>query len=91
MAQALSTYAAADPASGTGVAAAAPAAASTTPATLVVSGMVSAMQQFDANGNAVKPQSPAAAPVNSLNLAGTQTAIGAGVLASAVAPKPPGA
>jgi hypothetical protein len=52
--------------------------------------MVSAMQQFDANGNAIKPQTAGAAPVNTLNLAGTQTPVSGGVLASAVAPKPPG-
>jgi hypothetical protein len=91
MAQALSTYAAADPVASTSTAAAPGSAPPATPATLAVSGMVSAMQQFDANGNAVKPQSPTAAPVTSLNLAGTQTATGGGVLASTVAPKPPGA
>jgi hypothetical protein len=91
MAQALSTYAAADPVAASGVSAPSGNTATATPVTLAVSGMVSAMQQFDANGNAVKPQSPTAAPVTSLNLAGTQTATGGGVLASTVAPKPPGA
>jgi len=91
MAQALSTYAAADPVAApaaTGGSASSPASS---PATLAVSSMVSAMQQFDANGNAVTPQSPTATPVNTLNLAGTQTATGAGVLASVVPIKPPGA
>jgi hypothetical protein len=91
MAQALSSYASADPATLAPVTAGAAGSSSTTPATLAVSGMVSAMQQFDANGNAVKPQTAAAAPVTSLNLAGTQTATSGGVLASTVAPKPPGA
>jgi hypothetical protein len=54
--------------------------------------MVSTMQQFDANGNVQKPQSPMAAPVATLNLAGTQTATAnGGVLASATSVKPPGA
>jgi hypothetical protein len=54
--------------------------------------MVNTMQQFDANGNVQKPQSPTAAPVATLNLAGTQTATAnGGVLASATSIKPPGA
>jgi hypothetical protein len=93
MAQALSAFTSTDPAT-SGAAATAGVSSSAAPAsqtTLAVGGMVSAMQQFDANGNLIKPGAPTAAPVASLNLAGTQTAASNGVLASAVATKPPGA
>jgi len=89
LAQALSAFASTD---STAVSAVAPTGGSSTstnsPTTLAVGGMVSAMQQFDANGNLIKSGGPAAAPVTSLNLAGTQTATEGGVLASAVSIKP---
>jgi hypothetical protein len=41
------------------------------------------MQQFDANGNLLKPLAPSAAPLaGALNVAGTQVPAGTGLLAS---------
>jgi hypothetical protein len=84
MAQALSAFTAADPASGgTAAGALAQPGSAPTPTALAVSSMVSAMQQFDANGNLLKPLAPSAAPLaGALNVAGTQVPAGTGLLAS---------
>ena len=53
-----------------------------TPTNLAVVSMANTMQQFDANGQLLVPQTPLAPPLNGLNLAGTQNALSNGVLAA---------
>jgi hypothetical protein len=88
MAQALSSYAAADP---SGNAAAAQPGAAPSPAAVAVSGMVHAMQQFDANGNVNKPAAPAVPPLNGTQGAAAQLKpTQQDLLASVSGLKPPG-
>jgi hypothetical protein len=91
MAQALTSYAAADPA-GVGATASAQPGAAPSPVAVAVSGMVHAMQQFDANGNQNKPASVAVPPLNGTQGAAAQLKPAQqDLLASASGIKPPGA
>ena len=62
-----------------------------TPVALAVSGMVSAMQQFDANGNLQKPQALAVPPLSGAQAANALKPAGTDVLASTSGLKLPGA
>jgi hypothetical protein len=84
MAQTLSAFAAAE-GSGLGGSGSPDLSVNTSPATptnLAVVNMANTMQQFDANGQLLVPQTPLAPPLNGLNLAGTQNALSNGVLAA---------
>jgi len=90
MAQAITAYSGGDVTTAASIALTAGAQAAATPTAVAVSSMVSAMQQFDANGNPVMPQLVAATPtVPVLNLTGTQAP--AATLAASPLLKPPGA
>jgi len=92
MAQAITAYAGADATTATTASTSLTAAAqaTATPTAVAVTSMVSAMQQFDANGNPVAPQLVAATPtVPVLNLTGTQAPVA--TLAASPLSKPPGA
>jgi hypothetical protein len=90
MAQALTSYAAADP-SGGGATALSQSGAAPSPVAIAVSGMVNAMQQFDANGNLQKPAAPAVPPLNGTQGAAAQLKPAQqDLLASASGLKPPG-
>jgi hypothetical protein len=93
MAQALTAYSAGDMA-GAGQTAAgqlAQAGTAPTPVALAVSGMVSAMQQFDSNGNLQKPQALAVPPLSGAQAANALKPAGTDVLASTSGLKLPGA
>jgi hypothetical protein len=58
---------------------------------VAVSGMVSAMQQFDSNGNLLKPQAPTVPPLSGTQTSAALTPSGTDVLASTSGLKLPGA
>ena len=89
MAQAITAYAGGDATASSTTSPSLTAVAASTPAAGAVSSMVSAMQQFDANGNPVLQQLVAAPTVPVLNLTGTQAP--AATLASSPLLKSPGA
>jgi hypothetical protein len=89
MAQALTAYSASTATAATGPLA--PDGAAPTPVAVAVSGMVSAMQQFDSNGNLQKPQAPSVPPLSGAQAANALKPGGADLLASTSGLKLPGA